>query len=410
MSRAIAFMTPPAPGHVYPTLPLVQQLVARGHQVSYVTSPALAAEVTAAGAQAVELDWQPDTSGLLPGADFSFQTLLTVLDEALDVTEAAFPYLLERFRRDRVELVCFDSVVLGPLLAAALGARTVSLVPNLVSNEHFSLAEILPGFDPAHPGLAAHNARIADFATRYGITAPNPTGGPAAGLTLVFLPREFQIAGDTFDDSYRFIGPSVGARADRGRWEPPHGDTPVLLISLGTAFNNRPEFFASCVAAFGDTPWQVVMAVGDHIDPAVLGSIPANIEVAPDVPQLAVLRHATAFVSHAGMGSTMEALYHQVPLIAVPQVREQAVNARRLEELGLGRRLPSSTPTAHQLRAAVDQVATDPVIRHRLAEMKRVLDAAGGAVAGADAIEEYCAATRRQRPDRPSPEAPATRW
>ncbi|MDQ1624321.1 MAG: hypothetical protein QOH19_2739 [Actinomycetota bacterium] len=52
-----------------------------------------------------------------------------------------------------------------------------------------------------------------------------------------------------------------------------------------------------------------------------------------------VLRHADVFLSHAGMNSTMEALCFGVPLVTFPLRPEQEATARRVEELGLGRRL-----------------------------------------------------------------------
>lgn len=123
----------------------------------------------------------------------------------------------------------------------------------------------------------------------------------------------------------------------------------MLLVSLGTAFNRRPDFFTACADAFADTDWHVVMAIGEHTDPKGIGATAPNIEVASHVTQLAVLRHATAFLTHSGMGSTMEALYYQVPMIAVPQVHEQAVNAQRMQQLNLGRCLEGRMAAAQQL-------------------------------------------------------------
>jgi len=389
--RHLLFVTPPAPGHVHPTLALVERLVARGHRVSYVTSPALRPAVTAAGASAVDLNWEPET-GALAGAEFSVETLVATMWGYLNAVASAMPTLLSRFERGAVDVVCSDAVVLGPLLAGVLGVPMVSLLPNFATNEHVRLAEIVPGFDPAHPALREYGGRLAALFAEYGLPAPaDPTGGQGTGLTLVFLPREFQIAGDSFDDTYRFIGPSIPRYARASDWVPPRDGEPVVLVSLGTAFTNRPQFFATCVEAFRDPDWHVVMAVGEHVDPGTLGPLPASMEIASRVPQLAVLRHATVFVSHAGMGSTMESLYHQVPLVAVPQAREQVVNARRVVELGLGRCLDAAALTAEQLREAVDQVAADPAIRDNLATMKKALDAAGGANAGAEALERYLA-------------------
>lgn len=393
MDRHIVFVAPPAPGHVYPSLPLVEQLVGRGHRVSYVTSPALAPVVAAAGSAVLELDWEPDTSARSE-TEFTIESLVADMDGFLAVAEAALPALVDRLRHDVPDLICADAVVLGPLLAGVFAVPMVGMVPSFATNAHFSPSVLVPGFDPTHPALSAYGARVAALFTTYDLPVPaGPMGGcPEPGLRLVFVPREFQIAGETFEESYHFIGPDVCQRARASDWTPT-GDGPVLLVSLGTAFNNRPEFFTAVARALTGTEWQVVMAIGEHTDPAAVGPVPPNVRIAAAVPQLGVLRHAAAFVSHAGMGSTMEALYYQVPLVAVPQVHEQAVNAARVQELGLGRHLQDRTPTATQLREAVEQVSADEAIRANLAAMKHALLAAGGASAGADAIE-HCLGSR----------------
>lgn len=381
MGPHIVFVAPPAPGHVYPSLPLVERLAARGHRISYVTSASLGPVARRAGADVLEVDWSPDTRALAD-SEFTVETLVADMDGFLGATRGALPGLLAALRREPPRLVCCDSVSLGPLLAGIFGAPLVSLVPTFATNAQFPPTELVPGFDPAHPALVDHFARVSELFTEYQVRA----AAPAAGPTLVFVPRDFQIAGDSFDATYHFIGPSVPDHARGGSWTPP-GAGRLLLVSLGTAFTNRPEFFTTVIEAFGGTDWQVVMATGEHIDPATIGRVPPNIHPATTVPQLAVLAHADAFVSHAGMGSTMEALHHQVPVVMVPHAREQRIVAARTQELGLGRHLDACPLTAAQLRRAVERVSTDPDTRANLAGMKRSLDAAGGAAAGAEVIE-----------------------
>jgi hypothetical protein len=36
----------------------------------------------------------------------------------------------------------------------------------------------------------------------------------------------------------------------------------VLPISLGTAFNNQPDFFTTCAEAHADSDFHIVMAIG----------------------------------------------------------------------------------------------------------------------------------------------------
>ena len=68
------------------------------------------------------------------------------------------------------------------------------------------------------------------------------------------------------------------------------------------------------------------------------------------VPQLEVLRRASAFVSHGGMNSVSESLYFGVPLVCVPQMGEQEIVARQVEALGAGVHLAKDEATADRIR------------------------------------------------------------
>lgn len=388
----VLFTTPPAPGHVYPTLPLVEELVYRGHRVTYISGRSLASELHLAGASVVDLGWEPDTSALA-ATGFTAETLSADLRAFLAAARTLTPHLIDMLAADPPDVMCADSVPLGELLTGIFKAPVVALVPTLATNTVFTPAELIDGFTPGHPGMGRYFAELTDWFTCYGQPVPNGHHIDSApkSPSLVFVPCEFQIAGDTFDDSFHFIGPSVPQRARQSPpWQPPPSGAPVLLVSLGTAFNNQPDFFASCADVFAGSAFHVVMALGNHIDPASIGTLAPNIEIHRQVSQLAVLRHATAFITHAGMGSVMEALYHQVPTIAVPQVREQFVNAARIDQLGLGAQVASPTPD--HLRDVTERIVANPEIRANLAAMKNAIDHAGGATTGADIIET--AATR----------------
>jgi MGT family glycosyltransferase len=164
---------------------------------------------------------------------------------------------------------------------------------------------------------------------------------------------------------------------------------PLLYISLGTAFNNQVDFYQMCFDAFAQSGWQVVLSFGTHIDPAALKEPPTNFLIAPHVPQLEVLSRADLFISHGGMNSTMESLWFGVPLVVVPQMIEQEMNAHRVQELGLGLALDKETLTAEKLRAAVEQVAHDPSLYARVQAMQQEIRQAGGYQRAADAIICY---------------------
>lgn len=281
----------------------------------------------------------------------------------------------------------------GPMLAEVLGVPGVALVPNFAANEHFSLLRtFLPeDFDTDHPALREVERNRAELAEELGVSLPGSVfSAKPADLNLVSVPRQFQPAAETFDERFRFLGPSLGSRATRESFAPRDPEVPLLFISLGTAFNNRPDFYRQCLEAFSDGAWQVAMSVGEQLDPDELGPFPDNFDVRARFPQPAVLEHADVFLSHTGMNSTMESLYHGVPLVAYPQMPEQRANAERAEQLGLARVLPEEV-TPELLRKTVDAVSGDERMRAVASATSFGVRSGGGAVAGADALEAHLA-------------------
>lgn len=394
MKKHFLFTSVPAFGHVNPTLALVSELLDRGHRVTYAVGSDALEAVRATGAEVLELPTKmPDITG--QGNQFTPERMRTMMEFFIGDVRQCMPVLLEHFADSPPDAVCSDVMTTyGRMLADKLGIPAISLVPNFASNENFDLrsdvmAKHAPAVGPPHAeAMTKIHEAMTEVGEEFGVEAAPLIGGPPTGLNLVFLPKEFQLAHETFDERFRFIGPLVGDRADED-YSPADPQRPLVYIALGTAFNERPEFYRLCFDAFAEGPWQVALSIGSRVDPAALGEIPANFDVRPSFPQPAVLRHAAAFVSHTGMNSTMESLHSGVPLIAVPQMPEQSANAARAEELGLGVRLDPETVTAAELRAAVDRMATDADVRSNLDRMREILRSTGGAPAGADAMEAF---------------------
>ncbi|GAO08055.1 macrolide glycosyltransferase [Streptomyces lydicamycinicus] len=390
MAQHLLFVALFGHGHVNPTLPLVEELVRRGHRVDYATGAEHSEAVTKAGARWVELKLQSPEI-LTPPRQFGLEEIQVWMRGMFAEMCAQYPVLRDYCAAESPDAICYDGMNWpARVVAENLGLPAVRFIPNFASNEEFSLFEdVMSEAGDENPVLAALVADCADFAAEHGVTlTPESILNGTENLNLVSIPREFQPAGDTFDESFHFIGPSLGSREHAEPWSPADPESPVLFISLGTVFNDRPEFYRTCIEAFRDGPYQVAMAIGD-LDRAALGDIPPTFDVRPYFPQPAVLRHADAFVSHAGMNSTMEALYYGVGLITIPQMPEQAANAGRAQELGLGVQLDPATLTAESLRTAVARVASDPAVRSNLDRMRTVVKDSGGAVRGADVIEEY---------------------
>jgi MGT family glycosyltransferase len=390
VSRLVLFVCLAGHGHVTPTLPLVAELVRRGHRVEYACGPEFMEAIGQTGAQWVAM---PGLAPFIPPAQVGPEIVALWFRHFFAGLAATYPVLLAHCRTHRPDAVVYDATNWpARLVARRMGLRAVRTIPNLAENETYSqVNDALNSGLKDDPQMAAFADDVAGFAATHGVDLDVAgTMDVVEDLNLVFVARAFQPAGDSFDDRFRFVGAMIGGRERVQSWSSPHPELPLLFVSLGSIFTDRPDFYRTCVEAFGDGHFQVAMTIGD-VDPADVGPLPPTVQVASWYPQLAVLRQARAFITHAGMNSTMEALYYGVPMLALPQMPEQAVNADRVAALGLGLKLDPQAITADALRSAVDQVTVSPVIQANLHRMQAEVRDAGGAEAGAHAIEEYLA-------------------
>jgi MGT family glycosyltransferase len=399
----IAFFPIPAHGHVFPTLAVVEELVRKGHRVTYLTTDEFAATAASAGADVVRYESTWSVPARLPNpttADDASRMRLMLLTESI----ATVPKAELHFANDLPDGLVYDMATApaARMLARKWKRPAVQMFTGIASNEYFSLAKELvrrfPELEiaPDHPTVGVYRGKLADFLQTCGMSDVRTDDflTSTEDLSLVFQPKAFHIAGDSFDGRYAFVGPCLADRRYEGGWRPPRDARPVVLISLGTLYNQQEKFFRMCIQAFAGLPWHVVVAVGYRVALNDLGPIPPNIEVHQRVPQLAVLRHAQVFVSHVGMGSTMESLYFGTPLVAVPQTPEQDTVARRVCELGLGRRISPAEFSTDGLRDAVLAVAGDEATRRRVRQMQRYVREAGGSIRAGEEIEAFLGRAR----------------
>lgn len=359
MAHIAIFLTPER-GHVLPVLGMIAELVRRGHRVSCPVPAQFTAAVTESGANAI-----PCTTTLppeLPGSLYDAARL------ALTEAESALPQLQDRFRDDRPDVVLWDIAAwAGGVIARRLGVPHLLLDSFLTSNAHWSLgAAVLPArtFDREAIGFFTS---VQNF---LGCSLPEFVAG--AHRRIALFPREFQPEGDTFDERFVFTGPALTERTFQGTWEPPDGK-PVVLATTGTQI---------CADAARGMPWHLVTK-------GKIRTSAPNVEVHDEVPQLAVLRHASVFITRGGISGVMEALHHGVPMIVVPHMTDQQLNGQRVEELGLGVLL--DTVTEESVRSLVDQLTSDSSIAARVKDMQRMIQRAGGSTAAADVVEEELA-------------------
>lgn len=383
----------PSNGHLFPKLAVVAELVDRGHHVTYVTVEEFAEKVRATGAEVLAYDSVKPLESL--AADSSITPTEAFFRENVAILRAVEAH----YGDDRPDLIAYDEAAFqaGRVLRALWKLPAVHLAPSVISNAHYSYFERIFALAPEFH-LTDPVEEITAFLDGYGLADRIGeflwTKREPDELTIVFVPREFQPAHETFDERFVFIGPSLGDRAFLDDWQPPADGHPVVLISLGTVNNLHPDFFATAVAAFRDRPLHAVISVGDGLDPEDLAPLPPNVEVHRWIRHVKVLEHAAAFVTHGGTGSLSEALHTGTPVVVVPQGVDVLPYAERVTELGIGSVLPPENLDAAALIDTLLHVSADTAIAGNVARLQKHTHESGGAKRAADAIEDHL--TREQ--------------
>jgi MGT family glycosyltransferase len=368
-------------GHVNPTLGMVEELVARGYRVSYTTTAEFAELITHAGATPVLFEPYIDKSAPTP-EDLQYGAV-----EFANEAANNYSRVFEAFENDRPDIIAYDPYGWqGKRLAQLWEVPSIMLGMTHVAYENQLEEWFGQPLDaltcvPILDAMFRDNGHPVDIIP---FLAKNEN-------VIANIPRSFQEKLETVDPSVVFVGPGIVDRLPCTDWSTKETDKPIVVVSLGSVFTNQAPFFRTCIEAFADTEWHVVLTIGRHVDPAELGELPSNVEIHRRIPQLEVLKTASLFITHAGMGSTMESVHFGVPMVAVPQMAEQRTNAKRIKELGLGAYLPREEVTAQTLIATVREVAANQDIPHNLAAMQHEIKHAGGAKAAADVFDKISA-------------------
>ena len=386
----IVFFCIPSHGHTNPTLGVVRELVSRGHEVWYYSYNIMREKIESTGANFISCDEynteqklnKKDSARI--GKDLAFSTQILV-----DTTLSLDHKLCKDMEKLKPDCIVADSMALwGKAIAKRLGIPFVSSTTTFAFNKHS--AKIMkqgPGdlfkMILSAPKISRQVKRLKDK----GYPVKNILdiiGSDENTHTIVYTSPDFQPCSDTFSDKYAFVGPTVRNSAD----EIEKKRDKLIYISMGTVNNDMMPFYKTCISAFKNTDYQVIMSVGNLVSLEDLGKLPENISVFPHVDQIAVLKCADVFLSHCGMNSVSESLYFEVPLIMFPQTNEQKGVAERVLELGAGIRL--NKPDTISLLNAVNQIFSDETYKKNAEKIAQGFKACTGAKGAADKIISLC--------------------
>ncbi len=386
MSR-ILFLNGNAHGHINPTLPVVTELTKRGEEVIYFSTKEFKLKIEATGAKFMDYgsklyDFFKDYK---PVGSHPFYSLVDVL---LGMDRVVVQLVLDSIYDVKIDRIIHDSMFgAGNILARKLNLPAICSCTSFAMNKlPLPIHMLEPGF---HPQLDLIYKELKEAQAEWNIGELDIMDifFKKEKVNLVYTSRMFQPDADSFDETFRFVGPSIAVRNEKHDFPLAElNDSTVVYISMGTINNQCMDFYTKCIEAFADRQYKVVMSVGIKVDIAALGKIPNNIILRNHVPQLEVLKRTAVFISHGGLNSVSEALYYGVPVIAVPQANDQPMVASQLVKLGAGLCLKMSEVTPEILKNSVIELLENNSYKNSSIELGKSLVQAGGYKTAADII------------------------
>lgn len=390
MAKIVAYAYP-APGHLYPFVPILLELRKRMHRVSIVLPEEGRGPRELAGIHVRVMKWsRPDASDEATRFVAYGEPLAAILDRAI--------------AKERPDLLLIDPTLWGGLIAAeASGFPWASVAHNPMLFRALGVDVRGPGLRPRRGifGRLWHRVLEAGLRTvesRYSATinAVRAARGLAPlshrwdlfhlpPLTIATTIEPFEYPRTDWHPTIRFVGPIL--------WDPPSGaasvarqldDRPLILVTGSSIpeVGKARRWVDMALEALADEPFQVVATLPAGELPQRL---PANVRVERFIPHGQLLPYAACVVCHGGPGITQKALAAGVPVVAIPFAYDRFEVARRVEVAGAGVMLPGRRLTPARLKAAVHRAIQCKPGAERVAQAFRQ---AGGAPAAADAIED----------------------
>ncbi len=151
---------------------------------------------------------------------------------------------------------------------------------------------------------------------------------------------------------------------------------PWVLLSLGTTVQGQARALPTMLEAVATRRVRVLLTLGGVLPPSTVDA-PPNVVVRAFVPHDLVMAHMSAVVSHGGLSTIGAALTAGVPILCIPQGRDQPDNAARVATAGVGHVVPPDASAA-EIAAALDRLLGDADTRRAARRMSEVIAGLGG--------------------------------
>ncbi len=243
--------------------------------------------------------------------------------------------------------------------------------PDALARNRAGLEQTQYIFDPCRIAARAYAERIG---LKQRIDWNDPFALISKRAWITQAPKEFDFENPHWPSQFHHTGPfhdGVGRIPADFPWNRLTGE-PLIYASLGTTQNGLEWVFNTIGEAAAQYPeTQLVLSIGPFLDPKSLPGLPSNAIVVANAPQQELLSRATLCITHAGLNTTLEALMHGVPMVAIPITNDQPGNAAKIAHTKTGAFVPIQELSVSRLASLIGRVMTDPEYRQNAMHFKK---------------------------------------
>ena len=418
------FAPMPFTGHVNPGLPIARELVRRGHDVRWYSTPRFKRSIEASGARyvpfrhAMQLDEEHlDAFADRPAGGIR-QLQYDIQNIFVEFIRGALRDLEFELRRERADVIVGDNCA-----AAAEAVHQKLGIPWAV---YGITVMAMSSRDTAPFGLALRPSstllgrvrnkvlnwlvdrvifrKANDYNERLRRELALPPLGSGlfdttrtANLYLQASAPSFEYPRTDMPENVRFIGatvPHAPAEFEMPSWWGELERRRVILVTQGTINNDFDQLIRPAIRALANEDALVIVTTGSRpAEDVAIDPLPSNVVVERFVPYALLMPHVDLLLTNGGYGSIQIALAHGVPVVAIGKTEDKAEIANRVEWSGVGVGVKTLVPAETQIRTAVHRVLSTPTYAARAAAMSDELAGLDAPTTAAELLEELAGAT-----------------
>ena len=409
----LGFISPNLPGHLNPMTALARHLQARNHEVVFLYSTEANGLPFVPAPEKDQISENRAEQSKRSGDD----ALRSGLSQVMAQTETILKSLPEIVQKWGVDALLLDTVQfyaeLGPM---QLGMPFVHVsnglhfdysgytplcvygwphetTPAALARNREGVAKWTDLFQSVNGGIRAHAESIG---LKIDWNDLSSTLSPFASISQT--PSAFDFESSHWPSQFYHTGPfhdGKGRESVDFPWERLTGE-PLIYASMGTILNGRVDVFQNIVAALAKNKnLQLVLSIGDQVDPRQIGPVPNNAIIVKRAPQLELLKQTSVCITHAGLNTVLESLAQGVPQLAIPVSYDQPGVAARIAQKQTGVVTSLDKLRADHLSTLLNEVLSNTIYRDNARKLQKAIAEANGLSVAADLIVKSLGVRRK---------------